>query len=204
VGSTVTSPSGVRTTRTSSRLGRDVRQPTHVRIGTLRCAIRWLPPRLVLFFLQQVGQCLEVFRHALGTLLAGAGRLFLLVLVRLGDHLAQHARQLPRQRVVHVVLLAPRDVDRDVFVVGVLLVVGAEQSRQRLVLFRQHVQHVVVEQLLLQLAAGGAAPPLGSRRLLQQLLFDVVLGNEELLGRSEEHTSELQSRENLVCRLLLE
>src|SRR5207302_8938861 len=27
---------------------------------------------------------------------------------------------------------------------------------------------------------------------------------EELLDRSEEHTSELQSRENLVCRLLLE
>src|SRR5690606_41832092 len=26
----------------------------------------------------------------------------------------------------------------------------------------------------------------------------------DLLGRSEEHTSELQSRENLVCRLLLE
>src|SRR5690606_40363716 len=28
--------------------------------------------------------------------------------------------------------------------------------------------------------------------------------NEVVLGRSEEHTSELQSRENLVCRLLLE
>src|SRR5690606_40797777 len=27
---------------------------------------------------------------------------------------------------------------------------------------------------------------------------------EKLSGRSEEHTSELQSRENLVCRLLLE
>src|SRR5690606_41157662 len=27
---------------------------------------------------------------------------------------------------------------------------------------------------------------------------------QEQLGRSEEHTSELQSRENLVCRLLLE
>src|SRR5690606_41576081 len=26
----------------------------------------------------------------------------------------------------------------------------------------------------------------------------------EVVGRSEEHTSELQSRENLVCRLLLE
>src|SRR5690606_40728102 len=29
-------------------------------------------------------------------------------------------------------------------------------------------------------------------------------GPEQLRGRSEEHTSELQSRENLVCRLLLE
>src|SRR5690606_40235998 len=33
------------------------------------------------------------------------------------------------------------------------------------------------------------------------VLFD---GNIESLSRSEEHTSELQSRENLVCRLLLE
>src|SRR5690606_39346316 len=35
-----------------------------------------------------------------------------------------------------------------------------------------------------------------------------VLGQKQILltirGRSEEHTSELQSRENLVCRLLLE
>src|SRR5690606_39711429 len=30
------------------------------------------------------------------------------------------------------------------------------------------------------------------------------LTNEELMQRSEEHTSELQSRDNLVCRLLLE
>src|SRR5690606_27532991 len=34
---------------------------------------------------------------------------------------------------------------------------------------------------------------------------DYLLANRERLGiRSEEHTSELQSRENLVCRLLLE
>src|SRR5690606_41633906 len=39
--------------------------------------------------------------------------------------------------------------------------------------------------------AGGDAPPDDSRRRGQQI-------------RSEEHTSELQSRENLVCRLLLE
>src|SRR3712207_8226166 len=30
------------------------------------------------------------------------------------------------------------------------------------------------------------------------------VGDEEVLGRSEEHTSELQSRQYLVCRLLLE
>src|SRR5690606_28088913 len=33
---------------------------------------------------------------------------------------------------------------------------------------------------------------------------DTVLTIDELQGRSEEHTSELQSRENVVCRLLLE
>src|SRR2546430_8560071 len=31
-----------------------------------------------------------------------------------------------------------------------------------------------------------------------------VLGSNEELNRSEEHTSELQSQSNLVCRLLLE
>src|SRR5690606_40764053 len=34
--------------------------------------------------------------------------------------------------------------------------------------------------------------------------FNGVRPVGELAGRSEEHTSELQSRENLVCRLLLE
>src|SRR2546430_11574899 len=33
---------------------------------------------------------------------------------------------------------------------------------------------------------------------------DVVAGREVLRHRSEEHTSELQSQSNLVCRLLLE
>src|SRR5436309_7799984 len=32
----------------------------------------------------------------------------------------------------------------------------------------------------------------------------VMPGGRKPIGRSEEHTSELQSRENLVCRLLLE
>src|SRR5690606_42063075 len=38
------------------------------------------------------------------------------------------------------------------------------------------------------------------RGMLLELLNDYVGGGSE---RSEEHTSELQSRENLVCRLLL-
>src|SRR5690606_41425030 len=37
-----------------------------------------------------------------------------------------------------------------------------------------------------------------------QLVVELVDVARELVDRSEEHTSELQSRENLVCRLLLE
>src|SRR5690606_40780377 len=33
---------------------------------------------------------------------------------------------------------------------------------------------------------------------------DISMAMDQLVARSEEHTSELQSRENLVCRLLLE
>src|SRR5436309_9683515 len=58
-----------------------------------------------------------------------------------------------------------------------------------------------------------AAEPFGARRGLgpdirQQPRLDRRIGGVERLdvaaARSEEHTSELQSRENLVCRLLLE
>src|SRR5690606_18238609 len=34
--------------------------------------------------------------------------------------------------------------------------------------------------------------------------FDLIISSSSAVARSEEHTSELQSRENLVCRLLLE
>src|SRR5690606_40132904 len=36
------------------------------------------------------------------------------------------------------------------------------------------------------------------------VLLILILERTHSIGRSEEHTSELQSRENLVCRLLLE
>src|SRR5690606_41037658 len=37
-----------------------------------------------------------------------------------------------------------------------------------------------------------------------KMAMDMVNGKANVVDRSEEHTSELQSRENLVCRLLLE
>src|SRR5690606_39365985 len=43
-----------------------------------------------------------------------------------------------------------------------------------------------------------------SLHLTQSALSHTIAKLERLFGRSEEHTSELQSRENLVCRLLLE
>src|SRR5690349_22511780 len=46
-------------------------------------------------------------------------------------------------------------------------------------------------------------PPLPRRRLLRPLL-ERAHCREILVERSEEHTSELQSRRDLVCRLLLE
>src|SRR5690606_41795620 len=58
-------------------------------------------------------------------------------------------------------------------------------------------------------ADGAVLPPvsfLTRREALVDVAFGVPKGRLKvhLEGRSEEHTSELQSRENLVCRLLLE
>src|SRR5690606_40486593 len=52
---------------------------------------------------------------------------------------------------------------------------------------------------VLQVVAQQLAGTLG--HVLEDLFLDVLV---RALERSEEHTSELQSRENLVCRLLLE
>src|SRR5690606_41946034 len=52
----------------------------------------------------------------------------------------------------------------------------------------------------------GAMQPTNVLNRLEERTLLVVPGDREdiILARSEEHTSELQSRENLVCRLLLE
>src|SRR5690606_41008231 len=59
--------------------------------------------------------------------------------------------------------------------------------------FPQHTVQIVTNILLCH----GKGSPLDQA-------FDLLLCAAELEIRSEEHTSELQSRENLVCRLLLE
>src|SRR2546430_10832335 len=45
---------------------------------------------------------------------------------------------------------------------------------------------------------------IGGERLVQQCKALIRVGARSVRGRSEEHTSELQSQSNLVCRLLLE
>src|SRR3712207_7867547 len=75
-------------------------------------------------------------------------------------------------------------------------------------LFRsEDLHHVVLDDvaegacLLVEGAAGAHADVFGDRDLD---VVDVVLVPDRLEDRSEEHTSELQSRQYLVCRLLLE
>src|SRR5690242_21507835 len=69
-------------------------------------------------------------------------------------------------------------------------------------LFRSHVQgaYAVDRREAASVDGRGYVPPRG--RCVASLR--VPLGREARRGRSEEHTSELQSHVNLVCRLLLE
>src|SRR3712207_7924371 len=55
----------------------------------------------------------------------------------------------------------------------------------------------------LEAASGVAALTTIARQMVQAILLDLRLPDMDGL-RSEEHTSELQSRQYLVCRLLLE
>src|SRR5690606_39807241 len=66
----------------------------------------------------------------------------------------------------------------------------------------QVLSNVVASQKIHQ-EYGGVVPELASRSH-QQNIVPVVHQALSKANRSEEHTSELQSRENLVCRLLLE
>src|SRR2546422_6616283 len=67
-----------------------------------------------------------------------------------------------------------------------------------------NLRHEVQQQRMVGMVVGGIAVDVGQ---IPQLSDDAVDGRQVLLAdqqRSEEHTSELQSRLHLVCRLLLE
>src|SRR5690606_39332264 len=53
-------------------------------------------------------------------------------------------------------------------------------------------------------AANGSVTAGNSSQMSDGAAFLMIMSEEMVKERSEEHTSELQSRENLVCRLLLE
>src|SRR3989475_7213149 len=76
----------------------------------------------------------------------------------------------------------------------------AELSAQRFYVFLMNFEAVFVRLQPLQHARVIALVARAHRFLLRQVLLRL---RQELL-RSEEHTSELQSQSNLVCRLLLE
>src|SRR5690606_41812158 len=64
--------------------------------------------------------------------------------------------------------------------------------------------HDVVAAALVIEVAGPAVLALHRRRRVEAFALTDALAQVLVVVRSEEHTSELQSRENLVCRLLLE
>src|SRR5256886_8485743 len=69
-------------------------------------------------------------------------------------------------------------------------------------LFRSQTQHVSLEVALREAARVRLRPILMTTLCTLFGLLPLALGIGA--GRSEEHTSELQSQSNLVCRLLLE
>src|SRR5260370_32509676 len=72
-------------------------------------------------------------------------------------------------------------------------------------LFRSHVVGQLVFTLGPRYTALQPVPQVGGRRVLSlKLLCETSQGLDDDFERSEEHTSELQSHLNLVCRLLLE
>src|SRR5690606_41794017 len=78
-----------------------------------------------------------------------------------------------------------------------------DEARWRAALVREldHFAAIVGRRTLISIFFGGGTPSLMDPATVAAVI-DRAVGHFD--ARSEEHTSELQSRENLVCRLLLE
>src|SRR5690606_41307549 len=74
-------------------------------------------------------------------------------------------------------------------------------------LFRSHIGYMLMGLgIFTPFALAGSLFYLAHDTIVKPALYLIAGVTEQITGttRSEEHTSELQSRENLVCRLLLE
>src|SRR2546430_8324332 len=88
---------------------------------------------------------------------------------------------------------------------GFEVVAEASDGRTAVEVTRQHEPNVAVLDIMMPLLNGIDA----ARQIVEacpgtQVVMLTALEQERLVTRSEEHTSELQSQSNLVCRLLLE
>src|SRR5207302_8100767 len=78
------------------------------------------------------------------------------------------------------------------------------RSSDTLDICQVHATWPAAEPLLRRVMARQDQPASGQGFALPHVIDGVGAGRASQKVRSEEHTSELQSRENLVCRLLLE
>src|SRR5256885_8402561 len=69
---------------------------------------------------------------------------------------------------------------------------------------RQIAEHVLADRVVRGVRLVVRLLAVDDSRAVRRLTVQVIDGQALLLARSEEHTSELQSPCNLVCRLLLE
>src|SRR5436309_2956546 len=110
----------------------------------------------------------------------------------------------------HILLYGDLGAGKTVFAKGLAEGFGItdvdEVSSPTFTLINQYAGRVRIYHIDLYRIETGALDGLGLEEIFDDSKAAVIVEWAERLGkfRSEEHTSELQSRENLVCRLLLE
>src|SRR5690606_25405306 len=105
-----------------------------------------------------------------------------------------------RNRMYDLQILKSTSFDLPVVVIGNLAVGGTGKSPMT-----EYVLRTLKQRRNIAVVSRGYGRKTKGFRIVKTTDQSVSVGDEPLqIKRSEEHTSELQSRENLVCRLLLE
>src|SRR5690606_41026485 len=118
----------------------------------------------------------------------------------LSERLAEHPLLLDELLDARAAGPVPEEGELPALLAQAIASVPAGDTEAALQVLNEHRQAVAFR-LALALLGERLAPVDAARRLAA--LAEAVLAQALQLARSEEHTSELQSRENLVCRLLL-